>query len=356
MQSIDIGSELQQRVTAAVKTSTPLVIRGSGSKHFYGRAPQGEPLELATHCGLISYEPAELVLTARAGTPLAEIQSVLASEGQMLGFEPPTLGSATLGGTIACNLSGPRRPYAGAARDFVLGCRIINGTGERLAFGGEVMKNVAGYDISRLMAGAMGSLGVLLEISLKVLPRPEQELTLIQEMASTAAALTRIHTLARQALPISASAILDKHLYIRCSGTAGSVVAASHQIGGEVMEEGQGIGFWRTLREQSHPFFQNDHPLWRFSIGSDTPPLPHVGEWLYEWGGAQRWYLGDADAGELFASAAQCGGHATAYRNHALRGHVFQPLDSMQQRLHQNLKRAFDPHRILNRNRLYEGL
>ena len=217
----DIGQRLQDRVQAAVEAATPLRLVGGDTKAFYGRQPLGEPLNLAGHRGIVSYEPTELVITARAGTPLQRLEATLARQGQMLPFEPPHFGAdATLGGTIACNLSGPRRRYAGAARDFVLGTRVLNGSGEILSFGGEVMKNVAGYDVSRLMTGAMGTLGLLLEISLKVLPRPETELTLGLDMSADLA-LERLSRWGLRPLPISASCHDGARLLVRLSGMAG---------------------------------------------------------------------------------------------------------------------------------------
>ena len=351
MSDRDIGIQLQEQVKAAVATTTPLCIGAGDSKAFYGRAPVGERIDLGGHRGILSYEPTELVLTARAGTPLRDIEQTLADNNQMLAFEPPHFGAtATLGGTIACNLSGPRRPYAGAARDFVLGTRIINGRGEILKFGGEVMKNVAGYDVSRLMTGALGTLGVLLDISLKVLPRPETELTLAQQ-TSAQQALDRMHALSRLPLPLSASLYDGATLFVRLSGTERGVDAARDRVGGD--EVAQGSELWSRIKEQRHEFFAAEQPLWRLSLASTTAPLGIEGQWLYEWGGAQRWLLGDTDARAVRSLAQAHGGHATLYRGDLQREQVFHPLPAGLMNLHRRLKQAFDPHGIFNPGRMY---
>ncbi|MEN8218940.1 MAG: glycolate oxidase subunit GlcE [Pseudomonadota bacterium] len=344
----DISTQLQQQVQT---TATPLYIRGGNSKAFYGRKPIGTPLNLSEHCGITNYEPTELVITARAGTPLKEIENALSSENQMLAFEPPAFAeTATLGGTIACNFSGPRRPYMGAARDFVLGCQLLNGKGEILHFGGEVMKNVAGYDVSRLMAGALGTLGALLEISLKVLPKPETELTLVQAL-STEAALKRLHEWGLKPLPISASCFYDNQLFIRLSGSSGAVAAAQKTIGGEIRNK----VFWQQLKEHQLPFFNTTTPLWRLSLSSDTPPFT-FGECLYEWGGAQRWLKTDTETAIIREAAQNAGGYATLFRASSEDGEIFHPLPEGMMRIHQRLKQAFDPKRIFNIGKMYQEL
>jgi glycolate oxidase FAD binding subunit len=354
MRDSDIGIQLQEQVKAAAATAAPLCIGAGDSKSFYGRAPVGERIDVSTHRGIVSYEPTELVITARAGTPLRAIEQTLADNNQMLAFEPPHFGAtATLGGTIACNLSGPRRPYAGAARDFVLGTRIINGRGEILRFGGEVMKNVAGYDVSRLMTGALGTLGILLDISLKVLPRPETELTLAQQ-TSTQQALDRMHALSRLPLPVSASLYDGDTLFVRLSGTARGVDAARDRVGGD--EVAQGAELWSQAKEHRHAFFAPQQPLWRLSLASTAAPLGIHGQWLYEWGGAQRWLLGHADARAVRSLAQAHGGHATLYRGDPDREQVFHPLPAGLMNLHRRLKQAFDPHGIFNPGRMYREL
>jgi glycolate oxidase FAD binding subunit len=357
MKEQDINIPLQERIKAAIADNTPLCIRGGNSKAFYGREAVGEPLEVGAHCGIVNYEPTELVITARAGTPLRVIEDTLAQHKQMLAFEPPHYGdTATLGGTIACNLSGPRRAYGGAARDFVLGSKLLSGRGEILSFGGEVMKNVAGYDASRLMAGALGTLGVLLEISLKVLPRPEQELTLRLANVSPNPALQQMHAWAQQPLPLSATAYCGGALYVRLSGTPDAVTAAAHKIGGDSLDASEADLFWQELREQRHAFYDDPRPLWRLSLASDRAPLALAGNRIYEWGGALRWLISDEAPQRIRDAAKQAGGHATLYRNGINRHEVFQPLSPKLMTLHRRLKQAFDPHGILNPGRLYADL
>jgi glycolate oxidase FAD binding subunit len=351
----DLIDDLQAQVETAIADKTALQIVGGNSKSFLGNASQGQRLDVGGHQGVITYEPTELVITARSGTPLSVIENLLTEHNQMLAFEPPYYGeSATLGGTIACNLSGPRRAYAGAARDFVLGARLINGKGEVLHFGGEVMKNVAGYDVSRLMAGAMGTLGVLLDISLKVLPRPEYEMTLVQTRDAQAA-LDKMHDWARQSYPISATCFYGERLMVRLCGAEGGVKAAAKQIGGDVMDNA--AEFWQQIREQHKSFFADDKPLWRLSIASDSPPL-EIGKSLYEWNGALRWLKSTQSADVIRQAAQQAGGHATRFRGNTTSeaDSVFQPLPPGLFKVHQQLKQAFDPHGIFNPGRLYPGL
>lgn len=345
----DLTQDLAERVRAAHANGTPLTIVGGGTKAWLGRALQGERLDVSGHRGIVSYEPTELTLTARAGTPLAEIEAALAERGQCLAFEPPHHGaSATLGGTVACNLSGPARPYAGACRDFVLGVRLVNGQGEVLRFGGEVMKNVAGYDLSRLMAGAQGTLGVLLEVSLKVLPRPPAELTLALEL-DAAVAVDRFNAWAGQPLPITAACHVGERAYVRLSGAEAAVRAARQRLGGEVIEAG--AAFWQSVRELEHGFFKAPGVLWRLSLPPAAPVDLKLRQFI-DWGGAQRWVVSDA---ELWDLAAAAGGHATCIRG-GRRDRVFQPLNPALLALHGRLKAAFDPRGILNPGRLYPEL
>lgn len=350
----DISAALQQQVVDAINTQTPLNICGNNTKSFLGRAAQGTPLPIAEHRGIIEYDPRELVLTARAGTPLLEIEAALDKAGQMLTFEPPHFGEgATLGGTIACGLSGPRRPYAGAARDAVLGCKIINGKGELLTFGGQVMKNVAGYDVSRLMVGAYGTLGVLLEISLKVLPRPAASLTLMQEYPQNDA-IQRMSQLLSQPMPVDAAAYHAGHCHLRIAGSEQAVQHAQKQLGGETLNDS--TPFWHSLREQQLPFFRSDKPLYRVMVKPATPPLNIAGEWLLDWGGAQRWLLSDEPQALIRERVVAAGGHVTLFRAGAQAGEVFTPLSASMLNLHQRLKSSFDPQRIFNPGRIYAGL
>ena len=353
--SADRASELQSQVVTAAAAGTPLNITGGNTKAFLGRTPQGASLDVTGHSGILSYEPKELVITARCGTTLAEIDAALTERGQMLAFEPPRFGEGTtLGGTIAAGLSGPRRPYAGSARDFVLGTRILNGRGEILRFGGEVMKNVAGYDISRLMTGAMGTLGVILDVSLKVLPIPAEEITLVQGR-SHEDALQAIGNWGRRALPISATCSDGERLYVRLSGAASAVAAARDIIGGEPLEEAE--AFWAgRIREQGHAFFEDDTPLWRVSLPATTPTDRLPGKCLVEWGGALRWLKTEADPQTIQEIAAAAGGHATLFRGGDRQGQVYQPLAQPLMALHRSLKHAFDPQGLFNPGRMYPEL
>jgi len=349
----DASAAFAERLQEASRTETPLDILAGATKGFLGRVTQSEPFDVSAHRGIVSYQPTELVITARAGTPLAEIEHTLAEGGQMLAFEPPHFGrGATLGGTIAAGLSGPRRPYAGAARDFVLGAKILSGAGTTLSFGGQVMKNVAGYDVSRLMAGAMGTLGVLLEVSLKVLPRPARSVTLRFDMQA-AAAIEAMNRWAALPLPLSAACHYDGRLLVRLSGTEGGVEAAVHQLGGELDED---ANRWHALREHDLAHFETDRPLWRLSVPPATGPLSVPGETLIDWGGALRWLASDADANTIRDAARNAGGHATLFRNGDRQGQVFHPLTATMLHLHQRLKASFDPKRILNRGRMYAEL
>ena len=339
---------LQERIRA---TQLPLRIRAGGSKDFYGQSFEGEVLDVSGHRGIVSYEPGELVITARCGTPLAEIETLLDGHGQMLGFEPPRFGAAsTLGGTLACGFSGPRRPYSGSARDFVLGMEILDGAGQHLKFGGQVIKNVAGYDASRLMVGALGTLGVLLQASLKVLPRPQSELTLQFEL-DEATALKRMNEWAGKPLPISASAWQSGILFLRLSGANSTIMQAHAQLGGE--PHLHGAEFWRLLRNHEAAFFNDDLPLWRLSLPASTPPLELAGKQLITWGGAERWLKTNAGAAEIRARVSAHGGHASQFSGGDKSAGVFQPLTSALMKYHQRLKKQFDPRGILNPGRMY---
>jgi glycolate oxidase FAD binding subunit len=271
----------------------------------------------------------------------------------MLPFEPPHFGGgATLGGCVAAGLSGPRRAAAGAVRDFVLGARLIDGRARELAFGGRVMKNVAGYDVSRLLAGSLGTLGLILEVSLKVLPRPAAEHTLRLELPQEKA-LESLNRWAGTALPVSASAWRDGELTVRLSGAQRAVRAAAQQLGGEVLAAVHAARFWSGIREQTDPWFAGEAPLWRLSVPSAAAALDLSGEQLVEWGGALRWLRSGADAATVRAAAARAGGHATLFRGGDKAAGVFAPLAPALARLHRELKAAFDPAGVFNPGRLY---
>jgi len=351
--SNDISLALQARVQEALADKTPLVIQAGGSKAFYGRKGVGTPLDVKGHAGIVSYAPTELVVTVRCGTLLAYLEAVLAGQGQMLPFEPPHfMDGATVGGMVAAGLSGPRRPWSGAVRDAVLGVKLLTGKGEILNFGGQVMKNVAGYDVSRLLAGSLGSLGVILEVSLKVLPQPAKEITLVQE-ADAATALARLTAWQGKAWPLSASLHDGERLWLRLSGAHAGVNAARDALGGE---EVQDASLWLRARDQGLPFFQAGKPLWRLSLPPSTPVLDLPGTWLTEWGGAQRWLVSEAPAASIRAAAAAVGGHATWFRGHDGKGEVFHPLPMPLKTLNQRLKASFDPDGIFNPGVMFEGM
>ena len=339
--------QFRSTIVAAAEQGRALRIRGGGTKDFYGLRLDGDILDTRIYSGIVEYEPTELVFTARAGTPLNEVQSALAENGQMLAFEPPHFGSgATFGGCIAAGFSGPRRAYQGAARDFVLGVRVLNSAGEDLRFGGQVMKNVAGYDLSRLLTGSFGTLALLLEISVKVLPIPETEQTLRFEM-DEAEALDAMNRYAGQPVPLSGSCFVENSLYLRLSGAASAVAAARKQLGGELME---GAPFWESVREHTHPFFSGEEQLWRLSIKSTQAPL-ELGPNLLEWNGSLRWVKGGSDLARMDDAARNSGGSAIAFRHGGERGPIqrLQPgLMSMQRKIKQAIDPAgvFGPHRM----------
>jgi glycolate oxidase FAD binding subunit len=342
---------LCERVRDHAARKSALRIRGGGTKDFYGQAVQGESVDMTSYAGIVAYEPKELVVTVRAGTPLAALESALAAERQMLPFEPPHFGEgATIGGAVACGLSGPRRPYAGSVRDFVLGTRVVNGKGEDLSFGGRVIKNVAGYDVSRVMAGALGTLGVITEISFKVLPRPATEMTLAFEM-DEAKATEQANRWAGQPLPLSATAWHEGKLRVRLSGAATAVAAAKVKMGGEEIDAG---GYWRDLREQRLAFFATTRPLWRLSLPQTAAPIESAHPQIVEWGGGVRWLGGDVDAVDIRATAERLGGHATLFRGGDKSVGVFHPLQPALMKIHRRLKEAFDPSGILNPGRMYD--
>jgi glycolate oxidase FAD binding subunit len=350
-QDFDDSAALLEQVNQALQNATPLRIQGSNSKAFLGRIVAGEVLDTRTHRGIVSYDPTELVITARCGTPLSQLTEVLDAAQQMLPCEPPSFGEgATVGGMIASGLSGPRRPWSGSVRDFVLGTRVITGHGKHLRFGGEVMKNVAGYDLSRLMAGSFGALGVISEVSLKVLPKPRQCLSISLEMDSDRA-LLRLAEWGQQPLPISAACHDGQRLHLRLEGGEGSVAAAHDRLGGEPLDS----FYWTDLNEQRLSFFDEDQPLWRLSVPHNTPRLSLPGTQIIDWGGAQRWLKSDADAAFIRQVVQEVGGHVTCY-SHGLIDSPFQPLPASLMRYHRSLKQQLDPRGIFNPARLYAEL
>ncbi|HEX7385833.1 MAG TPA: glycolate oxidase subunit GlcE [Castellaniella sp.] len=354
-------SELSEQVATARAAQRPLRIRGGGTHAFYGNPWAADDtsawLDVSAYKGVVSYEPSELVLTARAGTPVAEIESLVAGQGQMLAFEPPRFGaSGTLGGCIAVGLAGPRRMAAGTVSDFVLGTRLLGADGNVLHFGGEVMKNVAGYDLSRLLAGSLGVLGALVEVSIKVLPVPRSERTTVLAL-DEAAALERCLQWRSKPLPISATAwTADEsgggRLAVRLSGNGSAVRQGLGHLGGQVLPETEAEAFWLGMRDQTHPFF-SQRSLWRVVLPPKAPTL-NLGPTLHEWQGGLRWLAGSQDAAALRAKVQSLGGSACLYH----RGDVpvdiptFHPLAAGVLQIHQRLKQEFDPAGVFNRHRL----
>jgi glycolate oxidase FAD binding subunit len=360
-----------RRIADAASNKQTLELRGHGSKAFYGGdAAADAVLDTTALAGISAYEPSELVVTVRAGTPLAELEAALAERGQCLPFEPPRFatpgaaGLGTVGGMVAAGLAGPARAAVGGVRDYVLGATLLDGRGELLSFGGQVMKNVAGYDVSRVLAGSLGVLGVLCELSLKVLPQPPATLTLRQEL-DAATAIHRLNEWGALPLPLNASAWWGGTLVLRLSGAAAAVRSAQAQLGGEVIPEPMAGDFWRGLRDHGDEFFTSagqavaagsGASLWRLSVPSTTPPLDLPGEQLVEWGGAQRWLCTPLPAAAMRSVAAAAGGHATLFRGRDKSAGTFTPLKPPLDRIHARLKAAFDPHGVFGAGRLIAGL
>lgn len=341
-----------ERIREAAARRSPLRLRGGGTKDFYGNELRGEILDTRSYAGIAAYEPTELVVTARCGTSLSELQEILDANHQCLPFEPPHFGpEATVGGCVAAGLSGPRRASAGALRDFVLGLKLVDGRGQALSFGGQVMKNVAGYDVSRLVAGSLGTLGLIAEVSLKLAPRPEAEATLRLEMPQERA-LELMNRWAGQPLPITASAWCDGELTVRLSGSAAGVRAAAAKIGGSALD----ADFWTGIREQSDAFFSGREPLWRLSVASASPPIDIEASQLVEWGGGLRWLKSKTNATAIRDAAKRLKGHATLFRSADKSAGCFSPLEPVLERVHRELKMAFDPAGIFNPGRMYAGL
>lgn len=346
-------------------------ISGGNTKDFYGELSDGTVLDTRALQGISAYEPSELVVTVRAGTPLVELEEALAARGQYLPFEPPHFSpGGTVGGMVAAGLSGPARASVGAVRDYVLGASLLNGRAEVLTFGGQVIKNVAGYDISRLLAGSLGTLGVILEVSLKVLPMPLASATLRFDMPE-AQALQQLNAWAGSPLPLNASAWHQGQLSLRLAGARSAVHSAMKQLqashGGSLLDTEAADAYWRGLRDHLDPFFNttDPRPLWRLAVPATTAPLTPPPQpqdaatpTLIEWGGAQRWWRSSAPASSIRALAAQANGHATLFRcsNDAQRIHVFTPLTAPVAQIHQALKKSFDPNGLFNPGRMYPGL
>ncbi len=350
----DRTQALVERVRAAIADGTALAPRGGGSKQFYGQAPAAQTLEVGGHRGVLHYEPGEEVLRARAGTAVDDLERLLARHGAMLPFDTPYYGpGATLGGTIATGLAAPRLPYGGGLREQVIGVEFINGHGEVVEFGGRLTPARIGLNIARLMVGSLGTLGVLLTVSVQVVPRPERELSLVQEMGA-ARALNEMAALATRWLPLTGSCWHDGKLHLRLAGTAESIAQARGQLGGEECPSRQDL--WQRLRDHTLPFFADETPLWRIALPPAAPELTLDGAWLYERHGRLRWLKSELPAGRIRQAVTNQGGQATFFRGHAADVEVFHPLPEALFAMHRSIKYAFDPQRIFNPGRLYTDL
>lgn len=353
----NVRSQLHEQVKTALSEATPLKICGGDSKAFYGNPINAQQvLDIKPYAGIVSYEPTELCITVRAGTRLKDLEEELSKHQQMLPFEPPLFtDSATIGGAVAAGLSGPRRPYTGAVRDAILGTAVINGFGEIVNFGGQVMKNVAGYDVSRLMTGSQGTLGPILEVSLRLIPKPEKDITYQLPMTQQEA-LDYFTTLRQSRLPVTASCYIDNQVHIRLSGSEKQLINLIKNHDLQPLDNGD--IFWQSIRNQSHPFFEkNNKPLWRLSTPPAAPahqqPENHL---MLEWGGAIRWITSNSPPNIIQDMAKKAEGGAILFRGDVAGACTFPKPEPALFKLQQHLKRQLDPKGIFNPNRLYEGL
>ncbi|MEJ2620413.1 MAG: glycolate oxidase subunit GlcE [Candidatus Thiodiazotropha sp.] len=347
----DQSTQLQASVKDAIAEGRSLRLRGHGSKDFFGRElGQQQLLDLSGNRGIVNYEPTELVITARGGTPLDEIEAALESNQQMLPFEPPHFdGKGTIGGAIATGLSGPRRPWGGSPRDLLLGIKMLDGQGRIMDFGGRVMKNVAGYDISRLMAGAMGTLGILLEVSIKVLPKPVEEHTLLFDW-DPASAASLVGKMIADSQPLTATYCLAEKQAIRLACSHQRLPGICQRYG--LADASEADGFWQQLRDHKLDFFQHPKPLWRLSL-KPTSQLELPEPCLQEWSGGLRWLNSECPAAEIRNLVEAQGGHAILFRNGDRSGDVFHPLHPRIAGIQQGLKAVFDPQGLFNPGRHY---
>ncbi len=393
-------AQLREQVLDAARQKRTILIEGGGTKKFYGNhalnaldktalnsidkvarnstdqaalntIDSGVPhmtsnsvaLKLNSLRGIINYQPTELVVTAWAGTPLQEVVDTLAASAQMLAFDPPAFGAqATLGGCVAAGLAGPGRYSGGPVKDYVLGTHLLTASGNILKFGGEVMKNVAGYDVSRLLVGSLGMFGPLTQVSVKVAPMP-QEVCTLEFALDEASALAICHSWRAQPLPISATAWQATEgtsgcLRVRLAGAGAALKTARLRMGGQVLPEAQALEFWAALREQKLSFFATP-TLWRLAVAPGTPVL-NLGPTFIEWGGGQRWVASALDATTVRRVAEQAGGHATLFRSPGDQTMpdqgVFHPLAGGVLAVVQRLKQEFDPLGLFNPGRLVHGL
>ena len=338
----------QNQIKAAAARSEKLTIRGSGSKSFLAPEVRGDVLDTRAHAGIVEYDPKELVIVIRCGTTTVEVEQAMAASNQMLAFEPPHFGEhATIGGMVASSLSGPRRPYAGAVRDFVLGCKMLDGKGDHLSFGGKVMKNVAGFDVSRLITGSMGTLGVITEASFKCLPLPKAQQTRVFDMDAQSA-IVAMNRWYAEANPVTATTWVNGKLYVRLAGAEPAVKSAVAKLGGEALAND--VEWWGNWREQTHAFFADDGPLIRVSCKSTAACSDLAngdGKQSIDWGGAQRWLRTQSIALSAVREWARAeGGHATVFRGATAQSERIEPLQAALAEVSQKIKASFDPYNV----------
>lgn len=358
----DFIDDLCKRVELAARNNTQLRPVGGGTKNFYGGPLQGEEVDMRQWAGIVEYEPTELVITVKPGTPLAEVEAALAAQKQELAFEPPRISEGgtnrgTIGGAIVSGLAGPARLSKGGVKDYVLGCTLLDGKGQLLHFGGVVMKNVAGYDVARVIPGSMGTLGIATELSIKVMPVAPAEATLQFEM-DVNKAIAQSNEWLSKPLPISATFFENGKLTVRLRGASAAVQAAIKNMGGQEIAPAQAQAFWTSVRDQNHEFFNREGELWRLAVPPTTVDLAMHGQSVHEWGSGLRWFRADesstVNAEQIRAIAKRVGGHATLYRtgNEAARVHAFQQPDAVMLKLQRRLKEQFDPAGVFSINRL----
>lgn len=361
----DVSQQLIDQVKTAIADKTSVRIQGGGTKSGLGRAVDSTTQLISTseHSGVVQYKPVELIMTVRGGTTLAEIDSELAKNKQMLACDPRRFGGqATIAGSLAANQSGHARPWFGSLRDHVLGIKLINGQAEHCRFGGQVMKNVAGYDVARLQAGAMGAFGLISEVSFKVLPKPEMCVSMSLETGASEA-IALMNKLSGTSKPITAVSWVDGTVYFRLEGPSKAVEATTKQWqskhGLAILDDSTASILWESLREHEHDFFagtEKEKSLWKFSVNAAADHISQDAAWAFDWCGSQRWLVGEFSLEELAEHAYKMGGEVQLYSGGDRQQELSIPRSAAVKQLMQNLKNSFDPENIFNSGRLYSWL